>query len=478
MSRFPYPLTRRAALLLALLTACDAVDEPAAAQTSEPTTGATADEATGAPLDVDLLDALEQGAGDPEQVTSAYFYDIAEYMAPSCSAPVDLKFNDPYEVRRYVPVGVRNGEPAWIYAKDADKGFEEYTAGRGWIRLWTDTTWAWENQSAPGSFCDETCGAQGVKTSCYHEWDPNSGSPTAYAYLAPREAQNPGLGAKFLPRYIPRDDRAYTYDVSSFLHARKRSDCSACPGNDSWHASPNTAVTIKAVVKHVDAYRGWSDLIMKVTVAGSGKGDRFWYARGYGFVGFEQLDHNSLDMTSIDPTKVKVSSGSFAKSGSVGGTAFPGASRACFGLAQASICQAWNPPQWIPGGQTVSIRARANDLFVTAENAGGSPLIANRPASGAWEKFQIVDLGQGNVALRAGANGKYVCADNSGDTSLIANRPTPGQWEVYRWIDLGNQDFALQSAANGKYVTAENAGGAALIANRDDSGAWERFHWE
>ncbi|WP_399127887.1 fascin domain-containing protein [Actinacidiphila sp. ITFR-21] len=43
-----------------------------------------------------------------------------------------------------------------------------------------------------------------------------------------------------------------------------------------------------------------------------------------------------------------------------------------------------------PGGTVVSLRARADNLYVTAENAGDQPLIANRAAIGAWEQFDLV----------------------------------------------------------------------------------------
>ena len=40
------------------------------------------------------------------------------------------------------------------------------------------------------------------------------------------------------------------------------------------------------------------------------------------------------------------------------------------------------------GNGNIVIKALANGLFVTAENAGSSPLIANRTAAQTWEQFQ------------------------------------------------------------------------------------------
>ena len=41
-----------------------------------------------------------------------------------------------------------------------------------------------------------------------------------------------------------------------------------------------------------------------------------------------------------------------------------------------------------------------------ADNAGASPLIANRTAVGTWEQFDLVDPGGGNIALRARVNSR------------------------------------------------------------------------
>ena len=39
---------------------------------------------------------------------------------------------------------------------------------------------------------------------------------------------------------------------------------------------------------------------------------------------------------------------------------------------------------------SVSLRAHANNDIVTADNAGASPLIANRTSIGTWESFDLI----------------------------------------------------------------------------------------
>ncbi|TML24207.1 MAG: lectin, partial [Actinobacteria bacterium] len=68
--------------------------------------------------------------------------------------------------------------------------------------------------------------------------------------------------------------------------------------------------------------------------------------------------------------------------------------------------------------------------FVTAENAGASPLIANRTTVGPWETFQLIHNADGSVSFKA-VNGQYVTAENAGASALIANRGTIGPWEEF-----------------------------------------------
>jgi hypothetical protein len=129
-----------------------------------------------------------------------------------------------------------------------------------------------------------------------------------------------------------------------------------------------------------------------------------------------------------------------------------------------------------PGnGSVVSLRAHANGDYVTADNAGASPLIANRTAIGQWEQFDLLDEGGGYIALRAHANNKYVTADNAGAAPLLAKVDAVGTWEQFQLIHNTDGSISLQSRINNDYVTADNAGADPLIANRTAIGPWEEF---
>jgi hypothetical protein len=122
----------------------------------------------------------------------------------------------------------------------------------------------------------------------------------------------------------------------------------------------------------------------------------------------------------------------------------------------------------------ISLRAHSNSWYVTAENAGSSPLIADRPAIGTWEEFDLLDLGGGAIALRSHANNRYVTADNAGSSPLIANRQAVGGWETFDLIHNSDGTVSLRAHANNLYVTHNN-GTAPLIANQPAINGWEKF---
>ncbi|GAA0957324.1 ThuA domain-containing protein [Virgisporangium aurantiacum] len=141
-------------------------------------------------------------------------------------------------------------------------------------------------------------------------------------------------------------------------------------------------------------------------------------------------------------------------------------------IAAGSVTANCTPvTQPVPTG--AAVRARVNNRYVAAENAGAGALIANRTAIGGWEQFDVVDLGSGNVALRARVNGQYVSANNG--NTLIANRATVGTWETFARVTNSDGSVSLRVQANGMYVCAENAGANPLVANRAAIGAWEKF---
>jgi len=132
-----------------------------------------------------------------------------------------------------------------------------------------------------------------------------------------------------------------------------------------------------------------------------------------------------------------------------------------------------NPPPPGGGGSKVSLRGN-NGKFVSSEN-GNLPMICNRPAVLAWEKFTLNVVGQsgGNdiVTIR-GNNGKYVSSEN-GTKPVTCNRSNVGAWERFTLIHHGNNIYSF-IGNNGKYLSSENGNGR-MTCSRGTLGAREKF---
>jgi hypothetical protein len=125
-------------------------------------------------------------------------------------------------------------------------------------------------------------------------------------------------------------------------------------------------------------------------------------------------------------------------------------------------------------GSAISLRSKANNLFVTAPS-GTAPLVASGSSAGTNERFERVDLGNGLIALKAATNGQFVSAEGAGAQPLIANRPSAGAWETFQLVTNPNGTVSLKAQVNGMYVCADSAGAQPLIANRTAIGPWEQF---
>ncbi|MDX2303595.1 MAG: DUF1501 domain-containing protein [Microscillaceae bacterium] len=124
-----------------------------------------------------------------------------------------------------------------------------------------------------------------------------------------------------------------------------------------------------------------------------------------------------------------------------------------------------------PVGRTIWIMGN-NGRYVSSNN-GSKSLSCDKDNIENWEKFKVIDAGNGKIALQ-GSNMLFVSSEN-GSTTLNCNRSKIGSYEKFDWIDLGNYRFALKGN-NSQYVSSEN-GYKPLICNRGKVGDWETFNW-
>ncbi|MFF7154227.1 hypothetical protein [Streptomyces sp. NPDC008139] len=83
------------------------------------------------------------------------------------------------------------------------------------------------------------------------------------------------------------------------------------------------------------------------------------------------------------------------------------------------------------GGGNIALRAHANNRYVSA---GSGNLIADSTTVGAAQTFTLVHNSDGSVSLRAQATDQYVTAENAGAAPLVANRAAIGAWEKFDLI--------------------------------------------
>lgn len=126
-------------------------------------------------------------------------------------------------------------------------------------------------------------------------------------------------------------------------------------------------------------------------------------------------------------------------------------------------------------------------LRITANgnvDSGGTVAGPSLDPAWQWERFRIVDGGNGQVALHVGAVRRFLRMNDRGvvDTSLQADVLDPGwAWERFQIIDAGNSRIALYSPAHRRFLrmkpdgTCDSGGPVAGPDKLDPNWAWERF---
>jgi hypothetical protein len=149
----------------------------------------------------------------------------------------------------------------------------------------------------------------------------------------------------------------------------------------------------------------------------------------------------------------------FVTSGNAG-TKMPdtGSGSAAARVARAAIfllcccCCAQN--QSPPVGQTITLKSKATNLFVTAW--GFEPCVDVRSSAYAVEtraEFDVIDAGRGLIALRSHSNNTYWTSKGRGpDIKIVSSSPDTSAWTKFVWIQNTDGTISLK-AKNGKFVS-------------------------
>jgi hypothetical protein len=133
------------------------------------------------------------------------------------------------------------------------------------------------------------------------------------------------------------------------------------------------------------------------------------------------------------------------------------------------------------GSSTCALQT-INGHFLTAVGGGGRTtdvLHTDATRIAAWEKFTLVDAGNGAFGLRT-VSGRYLTAVGGGGriTDVLHSDAVHLQaWEKFTPHALGNGYFAI-ATVHGHYLTATGGGGKRTDAMHSDAtriDAWEKF---
>ena len=136
-------------------------------------------------------------------------------------------------------------------------------------------------------------------------------------------------------------------------------------------------------------------------------------------------------------------------------------------------------------------RRSAHNRFLRINGAnnradGSAPCGAHQlPPDWAWERFLVVDAGNGQIALHNRSHNRFLRGTDTGDvdgSSPCDAFALPREWAWERWsvVDAGNGQIALYNRALGKFLRIKDNIDADLGSpcgefNLPRDWAWERF---
>ncbi|HLM74407.1 MAG TPA: hypothetical protein VK459_16995, partial [Polyangiaceae bacterium] len=233
---------------------------------------------------------------------------------------------------RIVPMGMKGGLGRFAIVKSADgAGFEEWYIDANWLRIRSDTTWAYE-RSPGGAWCDVKCG-DNTFDNCQQRWNTNSSDPlnglnpsSPWALTTYHEPGNEALAAAFIERRMALPiggERRFT--TSMEIKGADRNTCGGCWVN--FGTKDGQSVSRTVVARRYGSWNGFSDVVHLRVESGPGAGENCFYAYGKGWVGFnDKVASNQVDSATLPQSS-------------------------CMSFQQGSVCEAVGKPGEDPPAQ-------------------------------------------------------------------------------------------------------------------------------
>jgi hypothetical protein len=288
-----------------------------------------------APEDELLLEEppAEELVSTEDAVVGDSTIDMADYMLPACSVG-SRAWVVGHQRFRTIPMGETDnwtrGKFVIMKSQDGD-GFEEWATDATYLRINRDRTWAYcvtpsgrncaEEPGAEEIWCDVKCTTNNNASNCQQRWNtdptsPRNGlNPTApwaqTAYIDPADTTRP---APFLHRKLTLPiGGTTTRSTNMIIRGENRDTFTRCATNFDTPAGVSVARTLQ--YKRFARWQRWSDVVELTVLSGPGQGERSYYARGLGWVGFNNEVASDLITFNSWPKKGSYTQASVCSSG-------------------------------------------------------------------------------------------------------------------------------------------------------------------
>lgn len=143
------------------------------------------------------------------------------------------------------------------------------------------------------------------------------------------------------------------------------------------------------------------------------------------------------------------------------------------------VTEGWIQPSLFDGipnkdlldGTQIQLKSVTIGKFVSAENGGGTNLVANRPSASGWETFKLWRIDENTFNFRVFSNQFVGVQSNGGDSSVVAVASEPGASETFTIVrNSGDSSRVRIQAPNGLFLQAKTED--LVTADYEGDGGW------
>jgi hypothetical protein len=290
--------------------------------------------ACGVPTEEELLEPLpaEEVMTDEGAVVGDTTIDMADYVLPACTTDTRAWVVGAQRFRT-IPAGETDNwtRGKFLIMKSADgDGFEEWATDATYLRIRMDRTWAYcvtpnrkncvDDPGGEEIWCDVQCTTSNSYDTCQQRWNTDPASPRnglnprfPWAQTVYKDAADTTRPAPFLHRkFTLAKGTSTTKSTQMYIRGENRDTFAACTTNFDTGSTP---VTRTVQYTRFASWNTFHDVIEVKVLGGPGTGERYYYARGLGWVGFNTSVATDLVTHNSRPTRGSYPQSSVCSSG-------------------------------------------------------------------------------------------------------------------------------------------------------------------